>query len=167
MKIFLVGLPGSGKTTIGKELAKKLGTLFIDLDAAIEAQEKKNIQEIFKVNSESYFRKIESAVLKQLSQSAEDFVMATGGGAPCFFDNMETINKSGKSIFLDISAKEIARRIKRSNLNKRPLFENLHDEELKDKIEFLRSQRIPFYQKAHLHLKGEEIQVNELLKLLE
>ncbi len=166
VKIFLIGLPGSGKTTLGKELAKKLLVPFLDLDAEIEKQAQKTVQAIFKENSEPYFRKLESKILKEFCASNQQFVMATGGGTPCFFDNMKVINESGKSIFIDVSTKEIAERVKQSSLNKRPLFENLHKEELKDKIEFLRSQRMPFYLLAHVHLKGEKIYIDDILPTL-
>ena len=162
-KIFLIGLPGSGKTTLGKELAKKLSLHFLDLDIEIEKQVQKSIQAIFKDHSEPYFRKLESRILKELCSSDQQFVMATGGGTPCFFENMKVINEAGKSIFIDVATKEIAKRVKHSSLNKRPLFENLHQEELKDKIEFLRSQRMPFYQQAHVHLKGDKIHLQDLL----
>jgi shikimate kinase len=113
MKIFLIGLPGSGKTTVGKDLARKLSVPFLDLDAEIETREKQQIQQLFKTQGESYFRKIESMVLKEWCTSTRDFVMATGGGTPCFFDNMDQINKSGESIFLDVPTKEFANRIKK------------------------------------------------------
>jgi shikimate kinase len=167
MKIFLIGLPGSGKTTTGKELAKNLGVPFIDLDVEIETKEKRNIQQLFKVLGEGYFRKVESAILKEWCNSESDFVMATGGGTPCFFDNMEILNKAGKSIFFDVPTKEIAGRIKKSQLNKRPLFENLHDEELKDKIEFLRSQRLRFYKMAHHRIVSEQVLLTDIIPLLQ
>jgi shikimate kinase len=166
MKIFLIGLPGSGKTTVGKELARKLNVPFLDLDAEVEMREKRQIQQLFKTQGESYFRKIESLVLKEWCGSTSDFVMATGGGTPCFFDNMDQINKAGESFFLDVPTKEIANRIKKSNLNKRPLFENLHEEELKDKIEFLRSQRMGFYQKAHHRIVSDQVNVNDITSQL-
>jgi shikimate kinase len=166
MKLFLIGLPGSGKTTLGKELAKKLASPFVDLDTLVEAKEKQTIQNIFKDHGEDYFRRVEATVLKDWCGTSEEFIMATGGGTPCFFDNMEQINKAGKSIFLDVPAHEIATRLKRSSQNKRPLFENLYDEELKAKIESLRSQRIPFYQKAHHHIVSDRVLLTDILPLI-
>ncbi|MFN8889873.1 MAG: shikimate kinase, partial [Cyclobacteriaceae bacterium] len=92
MKIFLIGLPGSGKTTLGKQVASHLSIPFVDLDAAIEKAEQRTIPEIFKQSGENYFRKIESDLLKKWAESTTDFLMATGGGAPCFFDNVEVMN---------------------------------------------------------------------------
>src|SRR6185503_20434689 len=100
MKIFLLGLPGSGKTTLGKELSNALRLPFVDLDSEIERLEGKKISEIFAANGEEYFRNLESSELRKRCTSKGEFVMATGGGTPCFFDNMEWINRAGKSIFL-------------------------------------------------------------------
>ena len=164
MKIFLLGLPGSGKTTLGKELAKSLGIAFVDLDLEIEKSEGMSIPEIFAKKKEDYFRLTESAQLKRWSLSDKDFVMATGGGTPCFFDNLETINRSGKSFFIDVPASEIATRIMRQNLAERPLFARTHPESLKDHVEFMRSQRISFYRQAHHTVAGTSITIAEIAK---
>jgi shikimate kinase len=161
MKIFLIGLPGSGKTTLGKQLAERLNINFIDLDTEIEKSEGESIALIFKKFGEDHFRKAESNQLQNWANSNENFVMATGGGAPCFFDNMEVMNQAGTTIFLDVPAKEIAKRISGQSVN-RPLLLNLSFEELKDKIEFLRSQRKPFYRIAKHTCKGAGITVTDL-----
>lgn len=83
--------------------------------------------------------------------------MATGGGAPCFFDNMNAMNHAGKTIFLDVPATTIAERLQATDLMQRPLFARLSSEQLKDKIEFLRSQRLPFYKQAQLTFLQAEI----------
>ena len=163
MKIFLLGLPGSGKTTLGKALASSLGLSFVDLDLEVEKSEGMLIPEIFKNKKEDYFRRAESAQLKRWSLSDQEFVMATGGGAPCFFNNLETINAAGKSFFLDVPASEIAKRIMRQNLSERPLFAQTHPESLKDHVEFMRSQRIPYYRQAHYTVSGTSIDLVELL----
>ncbi len=166
MKIFLIGLPGSGKSTIGKSLALELSSQFVDLDTEIEKQEGRSIKKIFKEMKEGYFRQIESQVLKKWIQSPGPFVMATGGGAPCFHDNMEVINKAGVSIFLDVPPKEIAKRIMNSHISERPLFSTDNAESLKDRIEFMRTQRINFYKQAHLTVTGERIEIQELIRLV-
>lgn len=165
MKIFLIGLPGSGKTTLGKQLAKNLNLSFVDLDFEIEKEEGKTVQEIFAQKKENYFREIESKTLKNFCLSKGDFVMATGGGAPCFFDNIASMNQSGITIFLDVSASEIARRLQETNLSERPLFSKLSSEQLKDKIEWLRSQRISFYRQAK-HSVSHPLSLEQLLKLI-
>ncbi len=164
MKIFLIGLPGSGKTTLGKELAAAFGIPFVDLDAEVEKMEGMNIKQIFEQKKEDYFRQSESRQLKGWCLAKHDFVMATGGGTPVYFDNLEVINHSGKSIFLDVPPREIARRIQLSNISQRPLFAKSEGEALKDQIEFMRSQRIRFYQQAQLTFAGTVITALEILE---
>ncbi len=163
MKIYLLGLPGSGKTTLGRTMAESLAVPFVDLDAEIEQSEGMAIKEIFEKRKEDYFRKIESMHLKKWSTSSHNFVMATGGGAPCFFDNLETINRSGKSFFLDVPAQEIARRVSGAALSERPLLMKGNFESLKDHIEFMRSNRLSTYRQAHFIISGVSISVKELL----
>lgn len=163
MKIFLIGLPGCGKSTLGKQLSRKLNIPFIDLDVEIERSMDLPIKGIFKKFGEPSFRKTETAVLKNISVQREEFVMATGGGAPIFFDNMIFMNNQGRTIFIDVPAREIADRISRSNLEERPLLARLAPDELKDQIEFLRSQRINFYNQASIRVEGNSIRVEDVL----
>lgn len=166
MKIFLIGMPGSGKTTAGKLLAEKLKLPFVDLDVEIEKSEGQSINKIFETKKENYFRQTESSTLKKFSSSSESFVMSTGGGAPCFHDNMVQMNATGKTIFLDVPSQEIATRLAKTDLNERPLFAKLSLEQLKDKIEFLRSQRIDFYKKAEYIFKGSDISIESIISKL-
>jgi shikimate kinase len=173
MKVFLLGLPGSGKTTLGRKLAAALQLPFVDLDKEIEKTERKPIREIFAEKKEDYFRKVESAELKKWCSKPDDFVMATGGGAPCFFDNLETINKAGKSIFLDVPASEIVRRMSIGNadrqtgpIEKRPLLAAGGKDGLKDSIEFLRTNRLSYYKQASIILTGVAITAEEMADAL-
>jgi shikimate kinase len=166
MKIYLIGLPGCGKSTLGKQLSQKLNIPFVDLDAEIEKQERMLVKEIFKHRGENIFRRIESHLLTKISGEYEQFVMATGGGAPVFFDNMEAMNKLGQTIFLDVPAREIANRISKSNKEERPLLAKLAPEELKDQIEFLRSQRIRFYNQAMHIISADTILIEDVLARL-
>ena len=167
MKYFLIGLPGSGKTTLGRKLSAALKIPFVDLDHEIEKRETISTQLIFKKFGEQYFREVESAVLKTWCNRTGSFVLATGGGTPCFFDNLEVINQAGKSIFIDVSASEIAKRIMKSDKSERPLFANVEKDAMKDRIEFMRSQRLPFYKQANVTVQGDEINVEHIMKLLE
>jgi len=167
MKIFLIGLPGCGKTTLGGQLAQKLSIPFIDLDSEIEKSERMLVKEIFKHRGENTFRKIESQLLKKISEENQQFIMATGGGAPVFFDNMEVMNRLGQTIFLDVPAREIADRILKSNRQERPLLAKLAPDELKDHIEFLRSQRIRFYNMASHTISAATILVEDILNKLQ
>jgi len=102
-------------------------------------------------------------MLKKFCSSVESFVMSTGGGAPCFHDNMMQMNQSGQTIFLDVPAKEIANRLEKTSLIERPLFAKLAPEQLKDKIEFLRSLRIAFYKQATFIFEGSDISVEMIM----
>jgi shikimate kinase len=166
MKIYLIGLPGCGKSTLGRQLSKKLNISFIDLDLAIEQRERRAIKEIFKQMGEDYFRKIESDTLKKMSEGLPDFVMATGGGAPVFFDNMKYMNSFGQTVFLDVPARIIKDRILGADKEERPLLARLAPDELKDQIEFLRSQRIRFYNQATLTISAESILADDVLTKL-
>ena len=166
MKIFLIGLPGCGKSTLGKQLAENLKIPFVDLDVEIEKSVGNTIKDIFKKYGESFFRKEESEQLHRFSEGYDDFVMATGGGVPVFFDNMKFMNQHGCTIFLDVPAREIAQRILKTKLDERPLLGSTHPDELKDQIEFLRSQRISFYQQAQIRIVNDTIQLSEIINAL-
>lgn len=155
MKIFLIGMPGSGKTTLGKALASHLMVDFIDLDAEIEKSEQKIIAEIFREKGEDHFRLLEARLLREWAASSHSFVMATGGGAPCFHDGMEVINQYGISIFLDFPVSVLIERVK--NNQERPLLLTPNEEELKAKLERMRSERLNCYRKAKIVVENPTI----------
>src|SRR5688572_4732227 len=124
MKLYLIGLLGSGKSVLGKELSNLLRIPFIDLDDVLEAQEGMKVSEIFSTKGEDQFRIMEAAALREQSIQKE-FVMATGGGTPCFHDNMSFINKTGTSVFLDTPVSEIVKRLKGEQRKIRPLLANV------------------------------------------
>ena len=140
---------GVGKSTIGKRLAKKLKLKFIDIDQLIETREKSTIKEIFENKSENYFREIETLTLKKIIKEKNNFILSTGGGTPCFNDNMNLINKYGISIFLDTSLDILEERISRNN--KRPLFNSSDD--LKKDLSDLLNLRNPFFSLSNHTIK--------------
>ena len=164
MKIFLIGLMGSGKSYWTKQLAKKYKTGGYDLDYLIEVKEEKTIAELFTEDGEEYFRKVESAVLKWFDQK-KTYVLATGGGAPCFFDNMAWMNKQGVTIWLDEPLPVIAERLAPEKAH-RPLIAKLSDAELLSFLEKQREARLPFYGAAQIHLQQDSITAESFKKAL-
>ena len=164
MKIFLIGLMGSGKSYWTKQLAKKYKTGGYDLDYLIELKEEKAIAELFTEDGEAYFRKVESTVLKWFEEK-KTYVLATGGGAPCFFDNMAWMNKQGITIWLDEPLPVIAERLAPEKAH-RPLIAKLSDTELLSFLEKQRVERLPFYSAAHIHLQDETITSDSFKKAL-
>jgi len=139
-KIFLVGLPGTGKTTLGKELATELNIPFFDLDEEIEKQAKQVIRSIFSEKGEDHFRQLEHDQLRRIIQESQSFVLSTGGGAPCFFDNMQMMNKSGTTIFINTPIHLIKQRIQHDSA--RPLMQT-------NTLEGLYEKRKQWYEQAH------------------
>jgi shikimate kinase len=152
MKLFLIGLPGSGKSTIGEALAHRLNLEFVDLDKKIEAREGKIVPEIFATHGEDYFRRVEATLLREWASAAGDFVMSTGGGTPCFFDGINVINDSGLSIFLDEQVDVIVDRL--GNDAHRPLLRSSDADDMRLKLRGLREARLSCYQQAAITVQS-------------
>ena len=162
MIFFLIGLPGCGKSTLGKKFAYALGYPFYDLDAIIEEGEGQKITDLFRIHGEAKFREMESSYLQKV-KPFEKAVVATGGGTPCFFNNMEVINSLGMSIFLDVPASEIAERLSETGIAKRPILNGKSREEISITLEHLRYLRMPYYSKCHMIIHNPNIRFNELV----
>ncbi|MCX2481368.1 shikimate kinase [Pedobacter sp. MC2016-15] len=152
MKIFLIGFMGCGKTTLGKKLAKKQGFELVDLDHAIEHATGTTVANYFATHGEEAFRKLESETLKN-HPYAENCVIATGGGTPCFFDNMEWMNANGTTVYIELSPVSLAKRLEKG-MAKRPLLQNLTAEGVVDFIRNKLTERGPFYKQAKVTLNG-------------
>lgn len=152
-RIFLIGYMGSGKTTIGKLVAERLGYSFIDMDHHIEAQQHQTISQIFSEKGEESFRQLERRCLEEVAQF-EKVIIATGGGAPCFFDNAAYMNKHGLCIYLKLDVEELAQRLELIGFSKRPLLAGKNSAELRSFIAEGLSKRAPFYEKARFSLSG-------------
>ncbi|MBS3769453.1 MAG: shikimate kinase [Bacteroidales bacterium] len=161
MRIFLIGFMGSGKTTAGKQLASRLSYRYFDLDEFIEQQEQDSIRKIFEKKGEPYFRKKESKYLRDISHY-EDCVISTGGGAPCFFDNMDYMNNTGITVYLKMKPEQLVSRLK-DGREERPLIKNKDDQELLQFIRDKLSERETYYSKAHMIVDGFNLNINELL----
>lgn len=139
----------SGKSTIGQILAKKLQLPFIDLDDFIAKKENLTISEIFKTKGEIYFRKKETQFLKELLQKEAQFVLALGGGTPCYGNNMDIINENGTSFYLKSTLQSTFKTLsKEENKKTRPLISSISNDNLKEFIAKHLFERAPFYEQA-------------------
>lgn len=150
MKIVLLGYMASGKSSVGKKVAEMLSVPFVDLDILISEKEKLSIQDIFKNKGEIYFRKKEMEYLNDFLIEKENFVLAVGGGTPCYGDNMAIINNNSQSIYLKSSLQSIYNKLSnQKNKHKRPLISKINNKDLKEFIAKHLFERSPFYEQAH------------------
>jgi len=165
--LFLIGYMGSGKTTLGKKLARLLCVPFYDTDFLIEQNEKKSVEQIFHEQGEISFRLKELEVLNQLKKMPIG-VVSTGGGFPCFNNNMQIMKQEGIVFYLQRSAKELCQRLLQNKINTRPLLSSLKDEdELLIFIENQLNQREVIYKQAHCIVERSKQNAKELVELVE
>lgn len=159
VRVYLIGYMGVGKTTVGKKLAKLLNKNFIDLDRYIESKYHQTIGEIFAEKGEKEFRLVEEKALREVSQ-IEDVVVSTGGGAPCFFNNMEVMNRTGITVYIHAEPEELASRLVASK-NVRPIIAGKSFDELVPFIGGHLSDREKFYNQAHIIYKTDYLITKE------
>lgn len=162
MRIFLIGYMGAGKSTIGRKLATKLGFEFIDLDDYFESQYRVSVPSFFEKYDEAAFRKIESELLFKVCKF-NNVVISTGGGTPCFNQNMNTLLNSGLTIYMKMSVTSLYHRLKNAK-RIRPIIKELKDPELSEFIQTQLAQRKEFYEKAHLIIKGEDFNIDSAIQ---
>lgn len=161
-RIILIGFMGSGKSTLGKSLAKRLNLPFIDSDAEIEKEYQKSIGELFGEYGESHFREIEAQFIRSLSHR-ESFVLASGGGMPCFHANMSLLNNLGTTFYLERSPKELMHRLINAK-HQRPLIAGLDEDDLLKFIENKLSEREEYYKQAAVVLSRDEQTIDAMEK---
>lgn len=155
-RIFLVGFMASGKTTLGRALARSLGLTFIDLDLYIEGRFHRTIAQLFDERGESGFRELERSMLHEVCEM-ENVIIASGGGTPCFFDNMDYMNACGTCVWLKVPPEVIRTRLL-INRQKRPLVSSMPEEELPGYIAAALARREPFYSRAKFVFDGSMLE---------
>ena len=156
IRIFLLGYMGAGKTTLGRAFARDMNLSFIDLDWYIEERYHKTVRQIFEEYGEDGFREIERKMLHEVAEF-ENVVVATGGGTPCYFDNMDYMNACGNTVFMNVDTGVLFRRLRVAK-QQRPLLARKTDEELKEFIDAALEKRLPFYRKAEYDFCGNELE---------
>lgn len=151
-RVYITGFMGCGKTTAGKKLASVLNFSFIDLDQQIEDLEQRPIEEIFKSSGEDYFRKVESDTLQSLDIKA-DTVISTGGGTPCYRNNLIFMKETGVLVYLKMTPLQLKGRLGEMT-GRRPLLKDLKNSELEEYIARKLKERERFYNQATLIVDG-------------
>ena len=157
-RIFLTGYMGSGKSAMGRLLATRLGFNFIDLDHYIEAKFHKTIAGIFETEGEGAFREKERLCLREAGEF-ENVVIATGGGAPCFFDSMEYMNQQGITVYLKLTPQQLANRLKKGKPGVRPLIATKSPDEILSLIETMLEHRQVFYEQSAVIITGSDNEI--------
>ena len=163
MKIFLIGFMGSGKTHWGHLLSEKLGMRFFDLDEQVTEHAGKSIPEIFAKDGEEHFRLLEKEVLYIITESHDSFIMACGGGSPCYFNNIEYMNQSGTTVWINTAADILFTRLIKEK-DKRPLLNNLTDDQLKNFISKKYADRKIYYEQATVVVDDEAVKLDQLIE---
>ncbi|MFD2741863.1 MULTISPECIES: shikimate kinase [Sphingobacterium] len=162
--IFIVGFMGSGKTTWGKKLAKALDRTFIDLDEVLVQRIGMTIPRYFSLHGEEDFRKLESQVLKE--HNLQDTLISTGGGTPCFYDNMDWLLTHGTAVYLKHSPKSLWARLNASDVAKRPALKGLTGNELLEFITEKLAERSPFYEQSQIQVDQIHTSIGDLTQQL-
>jgi len=162
--IFLIGFMGSGKTTLGRKLAARMNYEFIDLDHKLEQQVELSIAEYFTLFGEDAFRKLEKDVLRR-TPYPENAVISTGGGLPCYFDNMDWMKANGTVVYLKLPPKTLADRLENGK-EERPLLQDKHGDALVAFIEQKLAEREGFYSQANIVADGLSLTAEKLESIL-
>ena len=163
MKIFLIGFMGSGKTHWGRLLSEKLKLPFFDLDEQVIQAESKTINEIFEQKGEEYFRLKEKELLHFITENHAGFIMSCGGGAPCYFNNIDYMNQSGTTVWINTPLEELCKRLLEEKMQ-RPLIKELTDEETRIFIQKKFADRKIYYEQANITIDENPIRLEYLIE---
>ena len=165
MKLFLIGMMGSGKTYWAEKLKKKFKVAAYDLDSLVEMMEEKTISEMFSEDGEEYFRKAEAKMLRMFKEKKQ-FILSCGGGTPCFDDNMSWMNKNGITIWIDEPTDVLVSRLT-SQKEHRPLIKDLSDDELEKFLVDKLKERESYYGQATHRLSGKDLDEKSFSKIIQ
>ena len=166
-KIILLGYMGSGKSTIAKSLATKVGLPYLDLDEIIEKRENTTLKNLFSNKGELYFRKLEHEVLSELMNNQNSFILSLGGGTPCYANNHEVIKgENRESVYLSASIDTLYSRLQNENDN-RPLIANKSEDEMKEFIAKNLFDRSYYYNQAKYKVTIDNKSVGEIVSEIE
>jgi shikimate kinase len=163
-RIFLIGFMGCGKTTLGRKLAARLNYTFFDLDHLLEEQAGMSVAEYFSSFGETAFRLAESEILKNTAYG-DNAVISTGGGLPCFFDNMDWMKAQGTTLYIKLSPKTLASRLEHGK-EARPLLRDKHGDELVAFIADKLAERESFYEQAQVIAEGLSLMAEKVEELV-
>ena len=164
MKIFIIGYMGSGKSSLGRKLARRLDYAFIDLDDILEAESGMKIVELFSQHGERSFGEQERKALKAVLD-LDNTVVATGGGAPCYKDNMDLLLQHGLTIYLRLHPDSLAHRL-RQNRRERPVLSRISDRKLSEFIHAQLTEREKYYLRANIIIKGEDLDIQTIINAI-
>lgn len=164
--VVLIGFMGAGKTTIGKKLARMLDFEFIDSDQLIELQQAMSVGQIFATRGEGYFRELERELIQELNMKNSGFVLSTGGGMPCFSDNIKLLKNLGSTFYLKRSPKELAHRLKNAK-SERPLLNGMEESDLEQYIISKLAEREEYYKMADFVLDRDQQDAKAILRLFQ
>lgn len=163
MRIFLIGFMGAGKTHWGRLLSEKLGIRFFDLDEQVAEHAGKTIPDIFAAEGEEYFRLLEKEVLYIITESHDSFIMACGGGSPCYFNNIDYMNEAGTTVWINTPLSILFERLVKEK-DKRPLIRQLSEEQLQAFIGKKFADRKIYYEQAEITVEDEPLELDALIE---
>jgi shikimate kinase len=163
-RVYVIGFMGSGKSTAGKKIAAALGWKFTDLDREIELKEGKSVNDIFSSSGEEYFRDLEEKILSGLNITT-DSIISTGGGTPCYRNNMDFMIKTGVVVYLRMSPSQLSSRLE-GDSDSRPLIRNLQKTELLQYISAKLADREKYYLRATIITDGFDLDIKALCEMI-